>query len=89
MIVKLALTRIVFLLPLTVSVLWFFLMGTWVGLQCVIIVFPDHTHSLFAPLTLHSVFYLVSVARQAGLSLTWTETSKTGFLAMKAIFSAN
>ena len=28
----------------TVYVLWLFLMMPWVGLHCVIVVFPDHTH---------------------------------------------
>ena len=27
---------------------WFFLTAPLVGLQCVIVVFPDHTHLLFA-----------------------------------------
>ena len=31
----------------TVNVLWFFLTVLWVGLQCMIVVFPDHTHLLF------------------------------------------
>ena len=31
----------------TVSVLWLFLTMLWVGLHCVIVVFPDHTHLLF------------------------------------------
>ena len=31
----------------TVSVLWLFLMVQWVGLWCVIVVFPDQTHLLF------------------------------------------
>ena len=31
----------------TVNVLWLFLRVSWVGLQCVIVVFPDHTHLLF------------------------------------------
>ena len=32
-----------------ITVLWLFLTvrGTWVGLQCVIVVFPDHTHLFF------------------------------------------
>ena len=30
----------------TINVLWLFIMVTWVGLQCVIVVFPDHTHLL-------------------------------------------
>ena len=30
----------------TVNVLWLFLMVLWVGLQFVIVVFPDHTHLL-------------------------------------------
>ena len=32
---------------LTLNVLWLFLTVPWVGLQCVIVVFPDHTHLLF------------------------------------------
>ena len=31
----------------TINVLWLFLTVRWVGLQCVIVVFPDHTHLLF------------------------------------------
>ena len=30
----------------TVNVQWLFLTVPWVGLQCVIVVFPDHTHLL-------------------------------------------
>ena len=30
----------------TIKVLWLFLMVLWVGLQYVIVVFPDHTHFL-------------------------------------------
>ena len=32
----------------TVNVLWLFLTTLWVGLQCVIVVFPDHTRLPFA-----------------------------------------
>ena len=32
----------------TVHVLWLFLTVPWVGLQCVIVVFPDHTHLLLS-----------------------------------------
>ena len=28
----------------TVNALWLFLTVPWVGLQCVIVVLPDHTH---------------------------------------------
>ena len=31
----------------TENALWLFLTVLWVGLQCVIVVFPDHTHLLF------------------------------------------
>ena len=31
----------------TVYVLWLFFKVSWVGLQCKILVFPDHTHLLF------------------------------------------
>ena len=30
----------------TVNVLWLYFTAPWVGLQCVIVVFPDHTHFL-------------------------------------------
>ena len=33
----------------TINVLWLILMVPWVGLQYVIVVFPDHTHLLFNP----------------------------------------
>ena len=36
----------------TVSILWLFLTVHWVGLQCVIVVFPDLTHMLFSVLVL-------------------------------------
>ena len=30
-----------------INVLWLFLKVPWVGLQCMIVVFTDHTHLLF------------------------------------------
>ena len=32
----------------TVNALWLFLTVPWVGLQCVSVVFPEHTHLLFS-----------------------------------------
>ena len=34
----------------TINVLWLFLTVPWGCLQCVIVVFPDHTHLLFMTL---------------------------------------
>ena len=31
----------------TINVLWLFLTAPWIGLQCVIVVFPDLAHLLF------------------------------------------
>ena len=31
----------------TINVLWLFLIVPWVGLQYVVVLFPDHTHLLF------------------------------------------
>ena len=31
----------------TVNAMWLFLTVPWVGMQCVIVVFPNHTHLLF------------------------------------------
>ena len=61
----------------------------------------EHPHSLisaFVVRCLDSMIYLVSiseisslhlvsVAAQAGLCLTWSQTSKTGFLMMRLIYS--
>ena len=30
-----------------INVLWFFLKVRWIGLQCVIVIFPYHTHFFF------------------------------------------
>ena len=38
---------IVFLICNTVDVLWLLLTVPWIGLQCVIMVFPDHSYLLF------------------------------------------
>ena len=39
-----------FLCLITVNFLWFFLTVSWVGLQFVIVVFPDQTHLHFSDL---------------------------------------
>ena len=36
----------------TIDVVWLFLVVPWVGLQYVIVVFPDHTHLLFKCLSM-------------------------------------
>ena len=36
----------------TVYVLWPFFTVPWVGLQCVIVFFPDHTHLIFNRVTI-------------------------------------
>ena len=53
----------VVLICVTVSVLWFFLMVPWVGLQCAIVVFPHHTHLLFFKISLvpYDKYYLTCV----------------------------
>ena len=47
-------------LIVTVNVLWLFLVVPWVCLQCVIVVFPNHTHLLFDCLAfpINSLFML-------------------------------
>ena len=42
-----ALLNLFFLCLVTVNVMWLFLTVSLIGLQCVILVFPDHTHLLF------------------------------------------
>ena len=43
----------------TINVLWLFLAVLWVGLQCEIVVFSDHTHLLFRRIIRgHDIFYL-------------------------------
>ena len=39
----------------TINVLWLFITVPWVGLQCFIVVFPDHTHLLFLHMLLNDL----------------------------------
>ena len=52
----------------TINVLWLFLRVLWVGLQCVIVVFPDHTHLLLDTLKFRRSVITVD------LSMTCTPT---------------
>ena len=47
-----ALRLLSFIFLVTVISLWLFLTVPWVGLQCMIVVFPCHTHLLFGDLYL-------------------------------------
>ena len=47
----------------TINVLWLFLTVPWVGLQCVIVVFPDHIHLRFY---LHNVHVERTAAEATG-----------------------
>ena len=38
---------------------WLLLTMPWVGLQCVIVVFPDHTHLFFVVVVFFVVFFQV------------------------------
>ena len=59
---------------------------------------PAHPHSLISPFVIHfwkvsylnllSIFHLVPVAEQAGLSLALSETPKTSFLTTRPIFAS-
>ena len=45
---RVALLLLSYICIVTINVMWLFLTVPWVGLQCVIVVFPDHTHFLTA-----------------------------------------
>ena len=53
-----ALLLLSYICIVTLNVLWLFLTVQWVGLQCVIVVLPDHTHLLF-----HSLVHFVKIIR--------------------------
>ena len=44
----------------TINVMWLFLMVPWVGLQCVIVVYPDHTHLLLDVIQYNSWCVIIS-----------------------------
>ena len=48
----------------TINVLWLFLAVPWVCLQCVIVVFPDHTRLLFDT----DIFHKNTTTRVVGLN---------------------
>ena len=49
----------------TIHILWLFLTLPWLGLHCVIVVFPDHTHLLFG-WYFTFLFKFHSVSKQPG-----------------------
>ena len=60
-----ALLLLSYICIVTINVLWLFLAVPWVGLQCVTVVFLDHTHFLLLErfkqfLTLQTFIYLSS-----------------------------
>ena len=50
----------------TVNVLWLFLTVSWIGLQCVIVVFPDHTDLLFYRLLKIRIYYSTVTKQELG-----------------------
>ena len=62
----------------TMYVLWLFLTVPWVGLQCVIVVFPDHTRLRFDLAFLYILDWMSTVENIAfsfiylSLSTAWT-----------------
>ena len=48
----------------TINVLWLFLTMPWVGLQYMIVVFPDHTHLLFVTTQIQAVNTGRAIIRQ-------------------------
>ena len=52
--------------PVTFSVLWLFLTVFWVGLQCVNVVFPDHTHFLSTYLLQTSII-IIMIQQKSGV----------------------
>ena len=51
-----------------INVLWLFLTVPWVGLQCVIVVFSDHTHLLFEGVRLFLLTLFVPVNNTSVMS---------------------
>ena len=47
----------------TVDVRWLFLTVPWVGMQCVIVVFPDHTHINITTSTIFSIHCMIEHVR--------------------------
>ena len=43
----------------TINILWLFLTVPWFGLQCVTVVFPDHTH-FFVPYAVYGSYSVIS-----------------------------
>ena len=53
---------------MTVNVLWIFLAMPWVGLQCVIVVFPDHNPLLYWSPSAELLCYQVNPYKLDGIS---------------------
>ena len=51
------------------NVLWFFLTVPWVVLQCVTVVFPDHTHFFFEPIKMMKLKTMASTTKSLKLTI--------------------
>ena len=50
---------------MTVIILWLFLTVLWVGLQCVIVVYPDHINfPFFILIPIHNAYFLHDILEQ-------------------------
>ena len=47
----------------TINVLWLFITEPWVGLQCVMLVFPDHSHLPFLVKTKTQLYTCAALAK--------------------------
>ena len=77
-----------------VNVLWLFLTVPWVGLQCVIVVFPDHTNLPFGdsyPVAYHSTYTtnISNVPLKKLLSHSATKGEFTVFLSKELLEFSN
>ena len=54
-------------------------------ISTIVICYLESTNSQLAACKI-SIFYIIYVAEQAGLGLTWSETPKTGFLVSLSIW---
>ena len=64
--------------------MWLFLAVAYVGLQCVIVVFPDHTHLIFVQQCTWRAFYLI--VPKYGISSVLTLFAKIKFFRVYLYF---
>ena len=69
-----------------INIMWLFLTVPWVGLRCVILVFPDHTHLLFSNVKIQYIIAMINYATEHDFTSMYINIRQSDITIELAIF---